>query len=137
MKLSDEQKLLFKQICESGHFTKIDELYYVINNIDKVDVKGVDLKKVIRLADELAETLSDFADVNKLRSKIAQSISQPLDGLSDAIDHVAKDTSVYKRVSQDFDQALDILENDLKKEMSALSDPNQLSPKAKQLQKKI
>lgn len=137
MKLSDEQKLLFKQICESGHFTKIDELYHVINNIDKVDVKGVDLKKVTRLADELAETLSDFADVNKLRSKTAQSISQPLDGLSDAIDHVAKDTAVYKRVSQDFDQALDILENDLKKEMSALSDPNQLSPKAKQLQKKI
>ena len=75
-------------------------------------IKNFDNGNEIRLAitgDEGIEKLKTI--VNNLETKAASNVT---DTATDIAEHIAKNTDVYKRLSQDFDNQLKVLENDLK-----------------------
>jgi hypothetical protein len=74
-------------------------------------IKNFDNGNEIRLAitgDEGIEKLKTI--VNNLETK---AVSNVTDTATDIAEHIAKNTDVYKRLSQDFDNQLKVLKNDL------------------------
>ena len=74
-------------------------------------IKNFDNGNEIRLAitgDEGIEKLKTI--VNNLETKAASNV---IDTATDIAEHIAKNTDVYKRLSQDFDNQLKVLKNDL------------------------
>ena len=74
-------------------------------------IKNFDNGNEIRLAitgDEGIEKLKTI--VNNLETKAASNVT---DTATDIAEHIAKNTDVYKRLSQDFDNQLKVLKNDL------------------------
>ena len=89
------------------------ELYQkVIKNFDN----GNEIRFAIT-ADEGIEKLKTI--VNNLETK---AVSNVTDTATDIAEHIAKNTDVYKRLSQDFDNQLKVLENDLKNADAARKD---------------
>ena len=78
MKLSENQKYLFRELVYEGKFTKIEELSAIIKNIDKINLEKIERWKISRLAKELSQSLSDFNDISALNTKVSSSLERPL-----------------------------------------------------------